>query len=169
MEWHKEGEVLQEAVIRAGQAVLRLAREGFETARKSNQDPVTTADFTANRILKEMLLDPFPGYGWLSEETRDNPERLGRRRVWIVDPIDGTKEFVGNIPEFAVSVALVEAGKPVLGAVYNPARGELFTAIKGQGAWLNGEQIQANHRLTERPVILASRSEIGRGEFQPFE
>lgn len=162
-------EVLSNCVREAGQAVFRMAEKGFETAYKENKDPVTTADIEANRILKQALLGHFPHAGWLSEETRDDPERLNKERVWIVDPIDGTKEFVSGIPEYAVSVALTENGLPVVAAVYNPATEELFSAAKGQGAWLNGELMRAEHLIGERPIVLASRSEIKRGEWEPFE
>lgn len=161
--------VLKKYVRQAGQAIFLMAAEGFKTAYKANEDPVTTADLKANSILREGLLDAFPGTGWLSEETRDDHSRLDMSLVWVVDPIDGTKEFVSGIPEYAVSVALVEHGLPVLSAVYNPAAEELFAAAKGQGAWLNGESISAQHALTARPVLLASRSEVKRGEFEPFE
>ena len=128
---------LSKAVRHAGQTVLQMARDGFEVARKANEDPVTTADLEADRILKEALLADLPDAGWLSEETRDNPARLACDRVWVVDPIDGTKEFVTGIPEFAVSVALVESRRPVRAAVYNPVREEMFLAARGSGATLN--------------------------------
>ena len=162
-------EVLKDYVQQAGQAIFQMAEKGFDTAYKENKDPVTTADLEADRILKEGLLKNFPESGWLSEETRDDPMRLEKKRVWIVDPIDGTKEFVSGIPEYAVSVALTENGHPVLATVYNPAAGELFSAAKDKGAWLNGETIKAQHPMGVRPVLLASRSEIKRGEFKPFE
>lgn len=162
-------EVVRKCVYQAGQAIFQMAAEGFETAYKANEDPVTTADLKADSILKEGLLRNFPGTGWLSEETRDDHTRLDKELVWVVDPIDGTKEFVSGIPEYAVSVALVERGEPVLSAVYNPAAEELFTAAKGQGAWLNGEPISAGHAMGEKLVLLASRSEVKRGEFEPFE
>ena len=162
-------EVLKKYVRQAGQAIFQMAAEGFETAYKANEDPVTTADLRADSILRKGLTEDFPGTGWLSEETRDDYSRLDKKLVWIVDPIDGTKEFVSGIPEYAVSVALVEHGQPVLAAVYNPATEELFAAASGQGAWLNGEAINAEHALTAKPVLLASRSEIQRGEFVPFE
>jgi len=146
-----------------------MAAEGFETAYKANEDPVTTADLKAGSILREGLIENFPDTGWLSEETRDDYSRLDKELVWVVDPIDGTKEFVSGIPEYVVSVALVEYGLPVLAVVYNPATEELFPAANGQGAWLNGEAINAEHALAAKPVLLASRSEIRRGEFEPFE
>jgi myo-inositol-1(or 4)-monophosphatase len=162
-------EVVKKYVYQAGQAIFQMAAEGFETAYKANEDPVTTADLKADSILREGLIEDFPGTGWLSEETRDDYSRLDKELVWVVDPIDGTKEFVSGIPEYAVSVALVEYGLPVLAAVYNPATEELFAAAHGQGAWLNGEAINAEHALAAKPVLLASRSEIRRGEFEPFE
>lgn len=162
-------EVVKKYVYQAGQAIFQMAVEGFETAYKANEDPVTTADLKADSILREGLTEDFPGTGWLSEETRDDYSRLDKKMVWVVDPIDGTKEFVSGIPEYAVSVALVEYGLPVLAVVYNPATEEMFAAAKGQGAWLNGEAINAEHALTAKPVLLASRSEIRRGEFEPFE
>ncbi|MBN1806095.1 MAG: 3'(2'),5'-bisphosphate nucleotidase CysQ [Sedimentisphaerales bacterium] len=162
-------EVLKKYVYQAGQAIFQMATEGFETAYKAHKDPVTTADIKADSILREGLLKDFPDTGWLSEETRDDYSRLEKKLVWIVDPIDGTKEFVGGIPEYAVSVALVEEGLPILAAVYNPATKELFTAASGQGAWLNDEIINSEHELAAKPLILASRSEIKRGEFKPFE
>lgn len=169
MTLERELNILCKAVRKAGEVILQVANDSFSTAYKENLDPVTVADLEANRILRETLLGNFPDYGWLSEETCDHPERLTKKRVWIVDPIDGTKEFISGIPEFTVSVALVNEGCPMLASVYNPATGEFFTAIRGEGAWLNGNKIQANHPFRDRPVILASRSEIQRGEFQPFE
>jgi myo-inositol-1(or 4)-monophosphatase len=162
-------EVLKKYVRQAGQAIFQMAAKGFETAYKANEDPVTTADIKADSILRKGLTEAFPGTGWLSEETRDDFSRLDKKLVWIVDPIDGTKEFVSGIPEYAVSVALVENGLPVLAAVYNPATEELFAAATGQGAWLNGKAIKAEQAISTKLVLLASRSEIKRGEFKPFE
>ncbi len=162
-------EILKKYVQQAGQVIFQMAAEGFETAYKANEDPVTTADIKADTILKEGLTKYFPDTGWLSEETRDDYSRLDKKMVWVVDPIDGTKEFMSGIPEYAVSVALVEHGQPILSAIYNPAKEEMFTAASGQGAWLNEKVINAEHPLTEKPVLLASRSEIKRGEFESFE
>ncbi|MHB9145046.1 MAG: 3'(2'),5'-bisphosphate nucleotidase CysQ [Symbiobacteriia bacterium] len=165
----REVDVLHEAIRTAGSVLMRAVEDGFTTAHKDNHDPVTSADLEANQVLKELLLGSFPDDGWLSEETRDSAARLGRNRVWIVDPIDGTKEFVSRIPQFAVSVALVEEGVPVVGAVYNPLSAELFTAVRGEGARLNGHPVKADHPMGERLVVLASRSEVKRGEFKTFD
>ena len=153
----------------AGQIIQKISVEGFDTDYKERMDPVTSADRAANDYLQEHLLQVIPQAGWLSEETRDSEERLGRDLVWIVDPMDGTKEYVEHIPQYAVSVALAEKGEIVLGVVYNPAKHTCFSAVRGAGAWLNESPIQVAHPSKERLLILGSRSEIKRGEFQTFE
>ena len=145
MSYEKEWEILREAVAIAGSAINDIAAHGFETRDKGGNDPVTTADLEADRILRDHLLGNFPADGWLSEETRDDPVRLSKPRVWIVDPIDGTREFVQGTPEFAVSVALVEDGVPVVAAVLNPATGERFMARRGHGVQLGDDAVRADH------------------------
>lgn len=159
-------EFLSKTLQKASDALIDISRSGFEKSFKENDDPVTTGDLTVNTILREELTSKFPDIGWLSEETRDNPERLNKKRVWIVDPIDGTREFVEAIPEYTISVALVEDGQPIIGAVANPQRKEFFTAIKGKGAYLNGELIHVKEELEDKLEIVASRSEIKRGEWE---
>ncbi len=101
-----------------------------------------------------------PNYGWLSEESEDNAQRLDRNRIWVVDPIDGTNSYLNGIPEFAVSVALIENGEVLAGAIFNPAQNEMFDATKGGGAYLNNKQISVTGRSTFSNLqILASRSE----------
>ncbi|MDQ0191194.1 3'(2'),5'-bisphosphate nucleotidase CysQ [Alicyclobacillus cycloheptanicus] len=158
-----------EVTRRAGEMVETIAAEGFETNYKGHNDPVTTADHAANDYLKEHLCALLPEAGWLSEETRDSEDRLDKAYVWIVDPIDGTKEFVQRVPQYAVSVALAHHGDVVLGVVYNPARDECFHALKGVGAWLNDQPMAAVAPKREPLLILGSRSEIKRGEFVQFE
>lgn len=164
-----EASILEQAMRRAGSEIRKIAAAGFETQYKSNQDPLTTADLAANEVLKGMLTEAFPSYGWLSEETVDNRDRLNADRVWVVDPIDGTKEFVQGIPEFSISVALVDHGEPILGAVYNPSTDEYFQAIRGAGASLNGSSLIKERPVAGRLSILGSRSEMKRGEFKEFE
>lgn len=164
-----EARVLEQTMRLAGSEIRNIAAAGFETQYKSNQDPLTTADLAANEILKLALTEAFPSYGWLSEETVDNRDRLKNDMVWVVDPIDGTKEFVQGIPEFSISVALVDHGQPILGAVYNPSTDEYFEAIKGGGASLNGAPLNKDRRAPGRLSILGSRSEMKRGEFKEFE
>src|SRR5687767_9700904 len=114
-------------IAAALRAASDLVRERFtpgevDARRKSGGDPVTEADTQIDRLLREAL--PRDGEGWLSEETHDDKSRLERRRVWVVDPLDGTKEFVLGLPEWSISVGLVEDGQPVAGGICNPATGE---------------------------------------------
>lgn len=127
---------------------------------KGKGNPVTTADLEANRILREIVLGSFPRDGWLSEEDHDNLRRLDASRVWVVDPIDGTKEFIAGIPQFAVSIGLVMDGRPVLGVVFNPVEAELYRAVKDRGALLNGRPVHVSSREEVRgALLLVSRSE----------
>jgi myo-inositol-1(or 4)-monophosphatase len=163
-----EKKVLLDAVREAGAAILKLQETGFSVTKKSNHDLLTEADLLANHILHEQLLAAFPADGWLSEETVDDASRLHFPRIWIVDPIDGTREYAEGIPEYAISVALVEAGVPVLAAVFNPATDELFHARKGKGAWLGKHQLSCTTLSDGKLSFLASRSEFKRGEWDVF-
>jgi myo-inositol-1(or 4)-monophosphatase len=164
-----ELEVLRKAVRQAGQQALKLAAEGFETHIKKDRSPVTTADLAVNQILHEVLLTAFPHDAWLSEETPDDPRRLENKRVWIIDPIDGTKYFMRGVPQYAISVALVESHQPVVAAVYNPATDELFSAVRGMGAWLNGQPIHVTPARDGRPLILVNPPALERGVFRAIE
>ena len=153
----------------AGEILVGYYRGNYDLNDKGEDDPVTSADLDANACLNKILLGSYPEYGWLSEETADDPRRLQKERVWIVDPMDGTKEFVQQIPEFAVSVALVESGTPVAGAIFNPVTSELFATTRGGGAFRNGERVFCTEprRLTDATLIV-SRSEEKRGEVDLF-
>ncbi len=164
-----ELDIVLEAVKRAGTRVLQLAKEGFETHRKADHSPVTSADLAVNDILHETLMTHFPNDGWMSEESPDTPERLQRSRVWIIDPIDGTSYFVKGVPQYCISVALVEKQQPILGVVYNPATEELFSAISGEGLCLNGEPVPLHESTNEPLTILVNPSRLGRKEFKAFE
>jgi myo-inositol-1(or 4)-monophosphatase len=158
------------AALEAG-AILRRHYEEreFTIDHKGKDNPVTTADFEADRKLKELLHDGFPGYGWLSEETVDDRARLDHERVWIVDPLDGTKEFIKKIPEFVVAIALAERGVPVVGVTYNPIRDELFVGARGAGVTLNATSVAVTRRPSlEQATVLASRSETSRGEWKAY-
>jgi len=135
---------------------------------KAGHDPVTEADRALDDVLRKNLLRD--GEGWLSEESADDQSRLYKSRVWIVDPLDGTREFVEGIPEFCVSIAMVERGKPVAGGIYNPATNETFLGSIGSGLTYNGQPAQASQRNSlAGAVVLASRSETKRGEWKEFE
>lgn len=138
---------LIETVREAGAIALSYFGKDVENWNKTpgaDDNPVSRADLEIDQFLKQELRAFAPSYGWLSEETEDNTERLNRRRVWIVDPIDGTRAFLKGRPHFTVSVALVEAGRPIVGAVLNPVHSEMYTAIVGRGAYLNGEMAVAS-------------------------
>ena len=162
--------IAKTAAIEAGGIILNYYKADYEIKDKGYHNPVTTADNAADTRLKEILMVARPNYGWLSEETVDSPERLTKDRVWIVDPLDGTKEFIEGVPHFVVSVALVENGNPIVGVLYNPITAETFTAAKGEGAELNGEKIQcATKDNVGNMVILNSRSETRRGLWAPYD
>lgn len=127
----------------AGDIALGMFRRGVRHWIKGPSSPVSEADIAVNDMLKLRLADATPAYGWLSEESADDPVRLTRRRAWIVDPIDGTRAFIGGGDDWAVSVALVEDGRPLLAAVMAPVTGELFEAVVGGGAFLGGAPIRA--------------------------
>lgn len=164
-------ELARAAVLAAGDAILPYFRTELEIRFKSPDQPVTVADLAADRILSERLLGERPEYGWLSEESAASPDRLLRRRLWVVDPIDGTNSFVDGIPEFVVSIGLVEDGVPILGVLLNPATGELYHAIRGGGAFRDGSliRIAPPPSAGQRPILAASRWEMGLGEFTSLE
>lgn len=148
----------------AGRVIEDVRRVGFDVTHKGSQGPVTEADHAADALLRQELLALEP-CGWLSEETADDRSRLGHDRLWVVDPLDGTKEFIAGLPEYSVAVALVERHRPVLGVVHNPATGEVFWAVRGEGAHATDQVISVH----EGKGLLASRSEVDCGEFAPFE
>lgn len=157
------------AALEASRAVFaRFTPGAIETEYKIGHDPVTEADRALDAILrKELLLE---GEGWLSEESADDPIRLQRSRVWVVDPLDGTREFVTGIPEFCASVGFVEDGRPVAGGIYNPATDETFLGSLDSGVTYNGKLARPSQRTSlEGALVLASRSEIKRGEWKAFE
>lgn len=124
-----ELEVATEVARRAGGEVARMREEGLRFGRKGGYELVSEADIHASEILHETLTGTFPDDGWLGEEHRDTAERLDRERVWVVDPIDGTREYLQGLPEYAISVGLVVKGRPALGVVYNPATDEMYAAV----------------------------------------
>lgn len=126
-------------VVRAaGTIAMEYFGKDPRSWEKARGDPVSVADLAVNQFLSEQLRDARPDYGWLSEESEDEPDRMKKSRVWVVDPIDGTRAFLRGDTDFAVAVALLEANKPVAGVVFAPATGDFFAALKGDGAQLNG-------------------------------
>jgi myo-inositol-1(or 4)-monophosphatase len=139
---------------------MGLFKGKFDIQEKSKNNPVTTADLEANRIIRETIHDAFPADGWLSEEDQDNGKRLALSRVWVVDPIDGTREFIEGVPQFAISIALAVDGLPKIAVIFNPAKDRFYTAAAGGGAFLNHEVIRvtARHDINGA-LLLVSRSE----------
>jgi len=133
---------LQAAVQQAGDLAMQFYGADPKSWNKDDDQPVTEADIAINDLLQQKLLAGRDHYGWLSEETEDTIERLHAHRTWIIDPIDGTSAFIKKKPEFAVSAALVENNRPVLGCVFNPASEEFYAARAGFGATKNGQPIR---------------------------
>jgi myo-inositol-1(or 4)-monophosphatase len=157
-------------------AALDAAREVFSrftpgaiaAEYKAGHDPVTEADRAVDAVLRQNLLRD--GEGWLSEESVDDPSRLDKSRVWVVDPLDGTREFVAGIPEFCVSIGFVEDGRPVAGGICNPATKETIIGSIETGVLYNGRPARPSQRTAlQGALILASRSEVKRGEWKQFQ
>lgn len=153
----------------AGKRAMDLAATGFDVQMKKDRSPVTTADLEVNRILRHMQQSHFPDDGWLSEESLDDPARLEKARVWVVDPIDGTKAFVNKLPQYCISVALIQAGMPVLGAIFNPSTDELFTATVGRGLRLNGQPMSPAAPAGEQAEVLVNPWEYRGGRWADLD
>jgi myo-inositol-1(or 4)-monophosphatase len=165
----RELEVAIAAAREAGAAIRGYFKNEYTVRDKGQDNPVTDADLAANDILEQQLRGAFPDYGWLSEETRDTPERLDKSHVWIVDPLDGTREFTLGIPEFVVSIGLSVDGVAKLGVLYNPIEDMMFAGVIGQGATLNGAAIQTTaHPTLQGSTIVCSRTEMKKGWFDEF-
>ena len=137
-----ESERLAAALREAGALALKTFRGNVRRWTKGKNSPVCEADIAVNGFLREKLKSP--GYGWLSEETEDDPTRLQARRLFIVDPIDGTRAYLADRQDWSISAALVEDGRPVAAAVYAPVNDEMFVAIAGRGATINGARMAAS-------------------------
>lgn len=160
---------VREAVTEAGRIAMRFFRQEHRRWEKGPGQVVTEADIAIDRFLHRELLRDHSTDGWLSEETEDDRLRLERPRVWVVDPIDGTRSFVEGKPEFTISVALLVQNQPELGFVLNPATGELFEARCGAGARLNGRALKASDASTLAGArIVASKFESRRRNFTAF-
>jgi myo-inositol-1(or 4)-monophosphatase len=158
---------IQSALAAAVELLRDFRADTVRVEHKPGAGPVTEADRAVNDVLARML--PAEGEGWLSEESRDDPRRLEKRRVWAVDPLDGTREFVAGIPEWCVSVGLLEDGRAVAGGVANPATGEVFLGSLASGMTYNGRKARVSGRQgLPGAVVLASRSEVDRGEWERF-
>ena len=136
------------AAAEAGRLAMDRWATDFRRWEKGKGEPVCEIDLAVDALLRERLHAIDPEAAWLSEETRDDPTRLCGPRVWVVDPIDGTRDYLRQRPGWCVSVALVEGGRPVLGVLDAPARGEVWRAAAGQGATRNGTPVRASTRAS---------------------
>jgi myo-inositol-1(or 4)-monophosphatase len=134
-------DALAAAVREAGELALATFRGTLKSWTKNKSSPVSEADLAVDALLRERL-PAIHGAAWLSEETEDEPARLQANEVWIVDPIDGTRAYLGGLPDWAISAALVASGRPVVAALYAPVTDELFLATAGGGVTLNGAPIR---------------------------
>ncbi|MGZ3400990.1 MAG: 3'(2'),5'-bisphosphate nucleotidase CysQ [Caulobacteraceae bacterium] len=139
-------DLIRAAALEAGRLALEARAEGLKVWSKPGGSPVTDADLAVDTLLKLRLKAARPNYGWLSEETADDEARLGVRRLFVVDPIDGTAAYLRNKPWFTVCVAVVEDGRPTVGVVHAPELGETYEAVAGGGARLNGAPIAPSAR-----------------------
>ncbi len=147
--YQHELEMIHKAISQATTRLNRIMYEGLKIQIKSDGSPVTNGDIEVNQILQHVLLNAFPNDAWLSEESPDDSPRLLTERVWILDPIDGTKPFIKNLPHYTISLALIDKGEPVIGVIFNPATQEFFCAIHGQQPTLNRQPIYV--RTTTNP------------------
>ncbi len=151
-------DLLIRAAKAAGNVALDHAQQGIKGWDKPDgAGPVTEADLAVNDLLHETLRSARPDYGWLSEETEDNTDRLSTDWVFIIDPIDGTRSFVEGSDTWAHSLAIAHKGNVVAAVVYLPARDKIYTAAQGQGAFFNGQKMQASShdRLSGARVLAA--------------
>jgi myo-inositol-1(or 4)-monophosphatase len=125
----------------AGELALIASKKPLKQWMKPGSSPVSEADIAVDNFLSTRLPPLLPDAGWLSEETEDNPARLNAKAVWVVDPIDGTRAYLAQRPDWSISVALVENGRPEIAALYAPVTDELFAAVRGRGATVNGARL----------------------------
>ncbi len=160
--------LLAAAIGEAGTLAASLFQRGVRVWDKSPGNPVTEADYAIDALLKARLRAARPDYGWLSEETADDAARLDRRRLWVVDAIDGTRDFLRGRHGWAVSVALIEDGVPVLGALSAPLLGEQWFARRGGGTTLNGLPVRVGSRTDPVGARVSADPDVAlRAGFRP--
>jgi len=170
MAFEPELDAALDAAREAGGILRRHYEQGTPAWEKSRDNPVTLADLEADAAIRAQLGAAFPGDAILSEETADDPARLASPRVWIVDPMDGTKEFTRSIPEFAVSIALALDGEPVVAVVVNPILDVTVHATRAGGTFRGDDRLRVSQcaRLGNATAVV-SRSETERGELAGYE
>jgi myo-inositol-1(or 4)-monophosphatase len=139
-------DLLTGAAREAGALALTYFQRNPKTWPKGETSIVSEADYAVDKLLATRLLDARPDYGWLSEETIDDPAQRARPRIFIVDPIDGTKGFLAGGSEWTISLAVVEGGRPIAAALFAPALGTMFQAVVGEGAFVDGQRMSVSGR-----------------------
>ncbi len=152
----KELELLREAAREAGRIAMRFFGRSPEVWLKDGVSPVSEADIAVDRFLKDALLSARPDYGWISEETIDERAAAVRQRAFVVDPIDGTRAYIGGQDQWCVSIAIIEDGLPIAGILECPVREELLEAGKGLGAMQNGNAIHTKLPPAGEEITIAS-------------
>ncbi|WP_447963103.1 3'(2'),5'-bisphosphate nucleotidase CysQ [Nitrospira sp. Ecomares 2.1] len=161
-DYRQELSIIRQAMLLASDRLHRIQYEGLAVQIKPDGSPVTNADLEVNRIIQEALFAAYPDDGWLSEESPDNILRLKKNRVWILDPIDGTKPFIKSLPQFAISLALIDHGQASIGIIFNPATREYFCAVRGEPATVNGCPIHVPQIPGHRFSFLVNTGPIAR-------
>jgi len=162
MEYGRELAVAKEAAVLAGEAIMETYRAGdFDVAYKDDESPLTAADTRANKIIADILSREFPDYAVLAEESEDDKSRLKNDYCFIVDPLDGTKEFIKGNGQFTVNIALAHKHRSVMGAVYVPVTGELYYAASGFGAYCEHDgfptvRLKASERTSDLRLLLSA-------------
>ncbi|MCD2180663.1 3'(2'),5'-bisphosphate nucleotidase CysQ [Rhizobium sp. GN54] len=159
--WADDLDLLQRAASAAGERAMAFFRNGPDVWWKNEgRSPVSAADIAANDLLKSMLLTARPNYGWLSEETDDDPARLSCETLFVIDPIDGTRAFIAGKDLWCVSAAVVHRGRPVAGVLFAPALEEVFASVEGGPALKNGQPVRASEPDGAHPLRLAAAEDM---------
>ncbi len=154
--WTEELKVATQAIKQAQKEVLRYYTQDIEVKYKNHGDPITLADSKADEVLYDLIMNEFPEDGWLSEESTQDPLlALQEKRLWVVDPLDGTKDFIQKTGDFCISVALLVDSSPILGLIARPTDGRLYQAVYRKGATCNGEQIEVSSIKEHNEIKIA--------------
>lgn len=172
-----EIETLLDIAVKAGDAIMEIYARDFAVEIKDDKSPLTEADKKSNAVILEGLKENYPGIPFISEETKLTPyaERKEWNRFWLIDPIDGTKEFIKKNGEFTVNIALIENGVPVIGVVHVPAQSKTYYGVKGEGSFVftNRQSPITNHQphysVKSKVVVVASRSHLSEETLQFVE
>jgi len=158
-----------DAICKAGEIALSFEKEKIDFWNKSVGQPVTKADLEINLFLKNFFKQHTPEFGWLSEESEDDKSRHIKKKFWCVDPIDGTRSYINNKPEYVISIALLSSSEPIFGLIFNPRTNELFSAQKNLGSFCNKKKIKVSNNVVINDCKVAiSNSELKKIEKFPF-